>query len=335
MLMPNTYVQYMARAFDDHARLTAATPLETVDLAELDVPVAVGHVLQVLRNAMTMAQSADWYLDWAKGMAEHYHGPVTMAAVSAPTLGDGLDAFVRYMPVRVPYHRWSSFTRDDAFFCELTELIDFGPCRPAVIEIPLLALHEYVGRLRRRDTKGQRIELRYPPTAHHELYARWFDCPVLFDAPHNALAIPREWRDITNPGFDEGNWQAALRRCEQTSPGLQDKQTADNVHDEVLLFLDNTDGGSPPTLDVIAARMHASPRTLIRRLRNAGTNYQEIIDEIQKERARRLLLNSDIRIYEVGNELGFQDPASFGRSFKRWFGKTPGSYRKEFRRGEK
>ena len=44
-------------------------------------------------------------------------------------------------------------------------------------------------------------------------------------------------------------------------------------------------------------------------------------------RAKELLANEDYRIYDVAHELGFQDPASFGRSFKRWFGMTPGAYR--------
>ena len=32
-------------------------------------------------------------------------------------------------------------------------------------------------------------------------------------------------------------------------------------------------------------------------------------------------------LYDIAHELGFQDPTSFGRSFKRWFGMTPGAYR--------
>lgn len=333
MLMPNTYVKYMAQAFDDHATLTAGTPLPAQELADYTDPIAVKYVLQCLHNAVAMADRPDWYLDWAQGMAEHYHGPITMAAVSAPTLGDGLDAFLKYMPVRVPYHRWRGFVEDEFFHCQIQELLDFGPVRHMVVEIPLLVLREYVGRLHRRLADGARVDLSYPPTPHHALYREWFDCEVNFDAQQNALVIPAQWRAIRNPGFDGTNWQAALRRCDQASPGLKEKQIAARVRAEVFSSVDKQQTGSPPTLATIADRLHVSARTLIRQLRSAGTNYQAIVDEIQKERAIALLLNEDIPIYEVGAELGFQDPASFGRSFKRWFGMTPGKYRKTVRGG--
>jgi hypothetical protein len=136
LLMPNTYLNYLAKAFDDHMRLCAGTP----------VPVA--HMLTCVKNALALAPSPDWHLPYAKSMAEHFHGPVTLALVNAPTLGDGLDALVRYMPKRVPYHHWSGNVQGGAYYCELVELMDFGPVRAVVIEVPILVMHEYVHTLR-------------------------------------------------------------------------------------------------------------------------------------------------------------------------------------------
>jgi len=325
-LMPNTYVKYMAQAFDNHAALTAGTPLPAEGLAEYDEEIPVGTVLACLDNALAIAETADWYLDWAKGMAEHYHGPVTMAAVNAPTLGDGLDAFVRYMPARVPYHRWEGRFDGDHFYCELTELLEFGPIRHIVIEIPLLVLHEYVARLHRRIDDRARLDLRYAHTAHAETYATWFQCSVQFDAPHNAFVIPAEWRAIRNPGFDANNWNAALRRCEEMS-APQERPAPELVREAILAYIDIDGDGSLPTLATIANDLHVSPRTLMRRLRAAATKYQIIIDDIRKDRASTLLSDPSLPIYEVGNALGFRDPASFGRSFRRWFNTTPGEYR--------
>ena len=85
--------------------------------------------------------------------------------------------------------------------------------------------------------------------------------------------------------------------------------------------------GAPPSLVEIAREMHVSPRTLIRRLRSAGTTYQQIVDAMQQARATALLAQPGLSVRSVGEALGFNDPSSFGRSFRRWFGTSPGEYR--------
>ena len=50
---------------------------------------------------------------------------------------------------------------------------------------------------------------------------------------------------------------------------------------------------------------------------------QELILE-----AKRLLINTDWSVEQVSDELGFEDPAYFGRFFKREAGSSPGTYRK-------
>ena len=328
MLMPNTYLKYLGKVFSDHVRLAAGTPLLPEEIDAYAEPIAVAHVLTCLKNAHAMAATRDWHLPWAKGMAEHFHGPVTMALVNAPTLGAGCDALVRYMPRRVPYHHWAGAIVDDYYYCELIELMDFGPVRPLVIEIPILVMHEYVRTIRGGAIDGAHVELRYPPTSYHASYPRYFDCPVAFGARRNALVLPAAWLAIRNAGYDESAWQMALRRCEQTSSRSREQLTLSRVRSEILNAIEIAPRPlAPPTLHALAGTLHVSARTLIRRLREAGTSYQAIIDEIQMERAKELLANRDYRIYDVAHELGFDDPASFGRSFKRWCGMTPGAYR--------
>lgn len=327
LLMPNTYVNYMARAFDDHVHLVAGTQLLPEEIGNYRNPISVADVLACVKNGLAMAPSPDWHLGWAKNMAQHFHGPVTMALVSAPTLGDGLEALVRYMPKRVPYHHWQSVTENGLYHCELVELIEFGPVRPIVIEIPILIMHEYVHTIRAA-LDGAQVKLRYPRTDYSDSYPKYFDCPLEFGAERNAFVVPEHWLSIRNPGYEESAWRAALRRCEQSSSVPREQGTLTRVRREIFDFIESGSGvAAPPTVKTMATTLHLSPRTLIRRLRQAGTTYQAVVDDIQMERAKTLLADSDYRVYDVAHELGFQDPASFGRSFKRWFGMTPGTYR--------
>ena len=72
-------------------------------------------------------------------------------------------------------------------------------------------------------------------------------------------------------------------------------------------------------------------RTFARRFRDA-TNYQPIdyVQNLRIEAAKNLLETEAIGIDEISLQVGYEDPASFRRLFKRRVGITPASYRKKF-----
>ena len=70
-----------------------------------------------------------------------------------------------------------------------------------------------------------------------------------------------------------------------------------------------------------------SRRTLIRRLHEGGTGYRELINAHRRRRADALLREGTLTVAEVGDRLGYEDAANFGRACQRWFGKPPGALR--------
>jgi AraC-like DNA-binding protein len=68
-------------------------------------------------------------------------------------------------------------------------------------------------------------------------------------------------------------------------------------------------------------------RTLQRRLQEAGTGYQNILDDIRRETAIEWLTTSQVAINEIASNLGFSEVRSFQRRFKYWTGHAPGEYR--------
>lgn len=71
-----------------------------------------------------------------------------------------------------------------------------------------------------------------------------------------------------------------------------------------------------------------SPRSLQRRLREEGTTFAELLEELRRDLALRYLRDPRIGIAEVGFLLGFRDVTAFHRAFRRWMGTTPASYRR-------
>ncbi|MGQ0698760.1 MAG: AraC family transcriptional regulator [Panacagrimonas sp.] len=330
LLMPNTYARQLAQEVRDLERLTFGTGLKAEEIEDYAKPITVLQHLHLLRNARSLATSPDWYLRWGQRMGEHFHGPVSAAWLSAPTLGDGFDVFLKYIPSRVPYLHWQGHAKNGNFVAEVSELMDFGPIRAMLVEVPMLVMHEYARTIRPGSIADARIELAYPAPDHAATYARWFQCPVMFGADRNALIFPQVWRDMPNVGFDETLWEAACNRCKTLCGTSDERDTLTLIRQVLFEGLEQVHSdGFAPSLETMAARLHCSPRTLIRRLRSMNTSYHEVVDKVKKQRACELLTNEHLRIHEIADALGYGDAGGFVRSFKRCLGVTPGQYRSQ------
>jgi len=82
-----------------------------------------------------------------------------------------------------------------------------------------------------------------------------------------------------------------------------------------------------PTIDDTAERLGIPVRTLQRRLKASGLSYSELVKQTRHEQACRLLDNPDANMAAVARALGYNDPSSFSRAFRRWTGISPRVYR--------
>ena len=78
-------------------------------------------------------------------------------------------------------------------------------------------------------------------------------------------------------------------------------------------------------------RSGLKPRTFARRFRES-TNYRpiEYVQNLRIESAKNILECKNTSIDEISLQVGYEDPASFRRLFKRKVGITPAHYRKKF-----
>jgi len=81
-----------------------------------------------------------------------------------------------------------------------------------------------------------------------------------------------------------------------------------------------------------------STRTLIRRLRDKGLRYRQLVDEARAAVACWRLAHAADTIEQIAADLGYADTSNFSRTFRRWRGTAPSVYRAEasqqLRRGE-
>jgi AraC-like DNA-binding protein len=325
--MPITYGQHLLRLFDA-GKLFEGTGLTAAELEDPNYRISVRQLLRYANNALDLGPEPDWHLAWASTLSDHFHGPISAAMLSAPTLGHGLDTFLQYFPSRIPYMHMQGYSRGDNFVAELSPLIDLGRVKQLLIETPLILLKEHLATVYPVRFAEATVEFAYPATPYADLYPRYFNCSVKFGASNNALIVPLSWRRLINLGHSESTWVHAVSQCESTAGSSRERSTLGQIRIYLCEAFERAERlRKLPSLDQVAVYLHITPRTLTRRLQKLGTNYQRLTDEFLQARAQELLANDKITIKEVSSELGFDNPANFGKAFKRWVGVSPGSYR--------
>ncbi len=101
---------------------------------------------------------------------------------------------------------------------------------------------------------------------------------------------------------------------------------ARSLVDQVKQVIGDSLRGDAPTLEVVAAKLNTSGRTLRRRLNAEGQTFQALLDESRFSLAKQHIESGRISIPEISFLLGFSEPSAFHRAFRRWTGTTPQAY---------
>lgn len=125
-----------------------------------------------------------------------------------------------------------------------------------------------------------------------------------------------------------GGSDALLRTFEQHADAvLANIEKQGSKSHQVAQVLAERLKGSVPPLSEIAKELAMSDRNLQRALRNDGTSFQQLLDDVRRDLAIRHLANPATSAGQVGFLLGFSEPSAFHRAFRRWTGKAPGEFR--------
>ncbi len=156
-------------------------------------------------------------------------------------------------------------------------------------------------------------------------YDRIFKSPLVFSAGSNALIFSTEQLATAVTSYDESLF--ALFDEILTERKSHRKKNA-SFTDEVSQIISSEFKGLVPPIEIIASRFSITTRTLQRRLKEEGSSYRELGNEIKKGLAVKLLKGNSKKVDEIAMMLGYAESSSFQRAFKSWSETTPGKIRR-------
>lgn len=83
-------------------------------------------------------------------------------------------------------------------------------------------------------------------------------------------------------------------------------------------------------LDAIAGKLYLTPAYLSSLFKKeTGENFIDFLTRYRIDKAKELLADFRLKIYEVSSKVGYDDPTYFGKVFKKYCGVNPAEYRKK------
>jgi len=324
-----TFILPIAKAL----RLAGGDPMELLEQAEIDPASVINNDRRIpvekMRRLWQLAGDATG--DEAFGLlAAEQMQPATLqslglAVLASDTVYDALRRLVRFSRMLSTGLHCELIERGE--FVELvlvddmdevdSETVwygyDFGV--GVVLSICRQVLGEYVS--------PAFVECQRPAPANPDRFAALLGCPVSFAAAHNRIAYVHA--DIVDQ-LVTANPQLARVNDEQAQLYLDSFLDVSTRREVIGKIVEHLPDG-PPSQKKIADALHLSNRTLQRKLKEEGTSFIDLLQEARLQLARKYLAEPRRSILETAYLLGFSEPSTFSRAFKRWTGQSPQDYR--------
>ncbi|PEQ13630.1 hypothetical protein B2G71_04695 [Novosphingobium sp. PC22D] len=156
-------------------------------------------------------------------------------------------------------------------------------------------------------------------TVDHEAV---FGCRVCYAQPYNALFYSSGEFACPVAGRDDRVLQLATFFIDTQFPSPDSL-----IRNRVRISIEKQLGEGNCTQVEVAAALGMHPRTLQRRLRSEGENFEAIKDEVRRDAAVRYLRQTRLPLKTVAGMLGYSELSVLYRSCQRWFGESPSTVR--------
>lgn len=308
-------------------QLLADAELNARELQDGDNRIDLIYLMRLGYSAIRQTGRPDLGLILGRHASISRFGYAGLAAMTAPTLGEGLNMLTEYEPLHSRCYRGSSQLLQQGNTTQLAfySIAPYNDYTYFVVDAVLggwvSAIHWMTGR---SDLIAQ-AQFEFSTPAYYESYPTAFPCPVQFHQELNALILAPGALDTPLLNSNATLHQSLRRTCDEL---LAQVAMADSYRNKVLKVLGTMLHGKTPSIEEVALQLCIPPWTLRRKLKEEETAFQTLVDEMRRDVALSYMKNTGLTFGEIAYLLGFSTPGAFQRAFKRWSGTTPGEYRK-------
>jgi AraC-like DNA-binding protein len=325
-------LDYLARQGVDSAELLERVQLSPQILAQRDQRISASTYLELLGHGVRLTGDEQLGLHLGEAVRPGYYGVLGYLIMSCATLADALHRQARYAALVGNLGQVDLADEPPRPGLEPQVAHSWQPLLPQqkrqLSEETLAGWVTFGHWISGLDIPPTEVRFQHSAPVDTSEYQRIFRCPVLFDQADNALVFPK--RLLATP-LGQADAQVRLMLDAYADRLLGEIQQGHSVLDRARLELSRQLPEVGADLQQIAARLALSPRTLQRRLREAGLSFNQLVDETRQQLVLHYLRDPALELAEIAFLVGFSEPGSLSRAFRRWTGQSPGEYRRSLK----
>ncbi|MEL6564795.1 MAG: helix-turn-helix domain-containing protein [Pseudomonadota bacterium] len=271
---------------------------------------------------MAEADRPDAPLMLGQAYARGPFNPAFFAFTCSPTVAVGLERLALFKPLTGPLHLGLSRTTDGGLHV-VKRTNAAGLALPASFAATeLVFLIEAIRICTGHPVQARAASLPNPVPCLAEI-ASFLGCPITIGTTAG-ITLPRADTERRLLSSNADQW-AQLEPSFRRQINLQREGQAVTARLRAVLA-EMLPAGEAHVTNA-AARLHLSPRSLQRHLKDEGTTYQAELNAMREALARQYLTSTELNVEEISYLLAYRDPNSFYRAFQGWTGQTPGAVR--------
>lgn len=321
---------YVCRAVDimvdggmKQGQILAGTGIDPDGLTDPSARFTLDQQEKILERAVSEGAMPEIGLLLGGRLRVHDHGVYGFAAVTAPDVYQALVVAAHFFPLAgSPLDLVLEQTRSDVRLIVSDEEYA-GHIRQIFVDDALAAVYRFLRDATNGKFRANALHLDFDKPSYYRRYAEIFDCPVLFGKRKCQLIMSKAQAGLQIASSDPETAEICKERCKAILKRMHTTvDFVDSVREAILQL-----PCSHRHADYVAAELGMSSRQLRRKLRDAKTSFQSVLDSVRLELSKDYLLQTRMSLAEIAPLLGYSEQANFRRAFKKWVGQTPSAYR--------
>jgi len=262
-------------------------------------------------------------IKWALEISDDFEntGPMVFLASLIPDVRTFLDMAIQYQKVHTNGFIWDYVDSPETGLA--TYLIHLHPmtppCRQYVEHIMAVTVR-MAGRFY-KDVRFSNVCFQHSTPADTFWHKKALQCPVSFNNAELSITVDRAYLDKKMGG--------SLKVLQPMLKMYLDKQMRKSprsdtpISDSIMEILPSILGTMKSNPGAVAQTLNISVKKMQRLLKEEGTHFSDIRDQVRREITNRLLFESNLTITHLATLLDYSSSEAFNTACKRWFGVSP------------
>lgn len=296
--------------------------IDPLVLRRTDLLVDYARIAQVLNLAAQESGNQQFGIELSLQRDYLVFGPFGLLLSQAESFQDLVRITNKYAHLHAPGIRLQAHQFDKHIALEyqlqLTSDVDLRQ----LLELGLGVVHRAAQALFKDAWSLQQVTFSYPEPSNSQFYTDFFQAPVLFSQPLNAL-----YSDPAILRIQPSEQRAQLKNHLIDAFASQQGLDREDYVAQTQLIIESVLATGEASLPVVANLLNIHPRLLQKKLQQRGSSFRQLLDQMRYQQAQLQLSHSTVGLTDLALNLGYSDETAFSRAFKRWSGLAPRQWR--------